>query len=165
MSDGSRPASRLVAAAVVVLVESSGRFLLTEEDRGGESGPVWYFPSGALEAGESLADAARREVREETGYEVEPLDVIAIDYGEFQDWPGLLWWRFAISARLVSGSRQPIEESGILSVRWCAIDQLARLRLRSPDAIDLCERVRSGHGLPLDACQLAEDGRLEGFFG
>ncbi|CAN5790154.1 hypothetical protein BH23CHL2_BH23CHL2_25880 [soil metagenome] len=161
MSDDARLP---VAAAVVVLVESAGRFLLTEEDPGGVAGPVWYFPSGALEPDESLAGAARREVREETGYEVEPIDVMAIDHGEFQGWPGLFWWRLAISARLVSDSRQPVGEPEILSVRWCYPDELARLPLRSLDAIELCERLRSGHGLPLDACRLAEDGRLEGFF-
>ncbi len=32
----------------------------------------WSLPGGALETGESLADGVRREVREETGLEIEP---------------------------------------------------------------------------------------------
>lgn len=32
---------------------------------------TWNFPSGRIEPGEAILDAARREVREETGYEAE----------------------------------------------------------------------------------------------
>jgi 8-oxo-dGTP diphosphatase len=38
----------------------------------------WSLPGGALETGEALADAVRREVREETGLEIEPLGVLEI---------------------------------------------------------------------------------------
>jgi ADP-ribose pyrophosphatase YjhB (NUDIX family) len=39
---------------------------------------VWSLPGGALEIGESLDAAIRREVREETGLEVKPLRVFEI---------------------------------------------------------------------------------------
>lgn len=38
----------------------------------------WSLPGGALETGELLADAVRREVLEETGLEIEPLGVVEI---------------------------------------------------------------------------------------
>ena len=38
----------------------------------------WSLPGGALETGETLADGVRREVREETGLEIEPLGVFEI---------------------------------------------------------------------------------------
>ena len=155
---------RPVAASVVIVVESGGRYLMTEEERGGKSGPVWYFPSGALEPHETLADAGRREVREETGYDVEPTAVVAIDHGAFTEPSGLLWWRIVVAARLKTGNRQAVNEPDILCVEWVNVDQLDRLALRSGDARWLCERARSGPGLPLDACRLSLNGRLEGFF-
>jgi ADP-ribose pyrophosphatase YjhB (NUDIX family) len=39
---------------------------------------LWSLPGGALEIGESLDAAVRREVREETGLEIEPLRVFEI---------------------------------------------------------------------------------------
>src|SRR5512144_967087 len=38
----------------------------------------WSLPGGLLEVGEALKDGVRREVREETGLEVEPLGVLEI---------------------------------------------------------------------------------------
>lgn len=69
------PASPLVGVGAVIVNE--GRVLLvrrgTEPLRG-----KWSIPGGLIEIGESLRDAVVRETREETGLEVEPLELIEL---------------------------------------------------------------------------------------
>lgn len=59
-AENSRPP---IAAAVIV---DSGRVLLVRR-RVKEGSLSWQFPAGEIEEGESAADAAVRETREETG--------------------------------------------------------------------------------------------------
>jgi ADP-ribose pyrophosphatase YjhB (NUDIX family) len=63
--------------AAFAIVEEEDRLLLVSEMRRLEGGPrlCWDIPGGGAEPGESLEEAMVREVREETGLVVEPLDL------------------------------------------------------------------------------------------
>lgn len=52
------------------VVVEDGRILLLSQDTG--TGRSWSLPGGKLEAGETLAQALVREMKEETGLDVEP---------------------------------------------------------------------------------------------
>ena len=67
-----------VRAAVVVLEDRYGRWLVQRRAPSGLLGGLWEFPGGKLEPGETPRDAARRELREETGLESGPLEPIGI---------------------------------------------------------------------------------------
>ena len=64
----TRPVLQFSAGGVVV--DERGRVLLIRA-RDLRNQPVWTLPKGTLGPGESSADAALREVREETGYRCE----------------------------------------------------------------------------------------------
>lgn len=87
-----------------VLVER-GRVLLVQRGREPSKGK-WSLPGGVLELGESLADGVVREVREETGLEVEVVELI-----ELID-------------RIV---RQPVSEVGRIRYHYVIADYLCRV--------------------------------------
>ncbi|MBH1935281.1 NUDIX domain-containing protein [Streptomyces sp. AV19] len=110
-------ANSLVPAASAVVVDGDGRILLQRRSDNG----MWALPGGAMNIGESLADCAVRETREETGLDVEitgivgtysnPGHVFAYDDGEVRQ-------EFSICflARPVGGDIEVSEES--TEVRW-----------------------------------------------
>lgn len=66
-----------IAGVGAVVLDADERILLVR--RGHE--PLlgeWSIPGGALELGERLEDGVRREVREETGLEVTPEEIVAV---------------------------------------------------------------------------------------
>lgn len=58
-------------AGVAIAGFKDGRILLIKEFRMGVNQWVWAFPAGLIEDGETAVEAARRELREETGMTVE----------------------------------------------------------------------------------------------
>ncbi len=58
---------QVVDVAVGILIRPDGGFLLTSRPVGKVYAGYWEFPGGKLEAGESVEQALRRELREELG--------------------------------------------------------------------------------------------------
>ena len=56
-----------------VILRPEGVLLQKRDDNG-----LWGLPGGSVEPGESVAEAVVREVREETGLEVEPVRLIGV---------------------------------------------------------------------------------------
>ena len=84
-SDGAPPVAERqpVDVAVGVLIDRADRFLLTSRPEGKVYAGYWEFPGGKLEAGETVAQALRRELHEELGITIGaalPWKVEIVDY-------------------------------------------------------------------------------------
>lgn len=67
-------------AATVVAVTSSGKAIVTKQFRVGPEAIMWECPSGAIEDGEGLEEAAARELLEETGYQAQSMVYLGSAY-------------------------------------------------------------------------------------
>ncbi len=67
-------------AAVIIPKLDSDRVLLVRQYRHAAERVLWEFPAGTLEPNETTEHCARRELREETGYEVKTLKPILAFY-------------------------------------------------------------------------------------
>jgi 8-oxo-dGTP diphosphatase len=67
--------SLLTSAVAAVIVDPAGRVLLCQQSQGHR---LWGLPGGKIRNGESPIHAVIRDVREETGAEIEILDLVGI---------------------------------------------------------------------------------------
>lgn len=120
------PDHPLVGVGGVVI--HRGRVLLIR--RGGE--PLkgeWSIPGGLVELGEELAEGARRELKEETGLDVEPLEVLEVFDRIFRE-RGRVRYHFVIvdfACRFKRGRLRP--GSDVLEARWVRHQDLPKYHL------------------------------------
>ncbi|HRC25869.1 MAG TPA: (deoxy)nucleoside triphosphate pyrophosphohydrolase [Alphaproteobacteria bacterium] len=70
-----QPAQSLVLVVACVLVDSAGRVLIGQRPEGKSDAGLWEFPGGKIESGECPEEALIRELREELGIDVDPIDL------------------------------------------------------------------------------------------
>lgn len=69
-------ADRHLVDVHVMLIDDGGNVLLSQRrDRNPMFDGLWHLPSGKLDAGESVLDAAAREADEEVGVLIDPADL------------------------------------------------------------------------------------------
>jgi 8-oxo-dGTP pyrophosphatase MutT (NUDIX family) len=72
---------RPVRLGVRILITKQGQVLLVRQTYM----PGWFMPGGAIQRGETLEQAARREAREEVGAELGSLRLLGT-YSNFKEW-------------------------------------------------------------------------------
>lgn len=108
--------------ANALVVDDHGRVLLAKRSIEPDKG-LWDIPGGFLEEAEHPLDAVRRELREETGLEVEPLEFLCatVDrYGAGDDAEATL--NLTWTARAVGGEPEPADD--VDELRWFTPDEL-----------------------------------------
>lgn len=121
-------ATSVVPATTAVVTDSHGRILLVRR----RDNDLWALPGGGMDLGESIEQAAVREVQEETGLHVEvtglvgvysnPNHVVAYDDGEVRQ-----QFSLCFSTRLLGGELAIDSES--TDIAWTPPDQLDTLHI------------------------------------
>ena len=107
-----------VPAACAICVDAEGRVLLGRRAREPKKG-LWDLPGGFLDEGEAPLEALVRELKEETGLEIEPVRLLGVWADWYGDGPGaratlvLVWL-----ARVLSGRQQPADD--VSELGWFA---------------------------------------------
>jgi len=108
---------------VVGVVQWDGRWLMIRRAEGIRAGGWWCFPGGAIEPGESPADALVRELREEVGLTVRPIRQVWF-WRRPDDGLELLWWLAVPADDDVALTCEPAE---VAEARWLAPADVASL--------------------------------------
>jgi ADP-ribose pyrophosphatase len=110
--------------AVAVLAVENGRVLLERQYRVPVGGWIYEIPAGTIEPGEEPAETARRELREETGYEAEKLTHLMTIYPS----PGVSTERIHIylaeGLRMVGASPEPDE---VIETLWVPLEEAVEM--------------------------------------
>jgi 8-oxo-dGTP diphosphatase len=124
MARRNRPAAR------VLVIDRLDRVLLfrfTPPDRS----PLWATPGGEVDRTESFDEAARRELLEETGIDVDPGPCIAKRESDFITFAGepvhAVEQYFAVrvdECAITGNAHTPSEQAVMLSHRWWTIDEI-----------------------------------------
>jgi ADP-ribose pyrophosphatase YjhB (NUDIX family) len=114
---------------VGALIFDGGRILMAQRGKEPLKG-WWSLPGGALETGELLADAVRREVREETGLEIEPVHVFEIFERILRDSAGAPEYHYVLIdyvCRVTGGALRPGDD--VCRAEWMERAALAGLQI------------------------------------
>ena len=111
--------SSIVAGCIIR--SDDGNYLLVQEKQPKVYG-LWNLPAGHVDKGESIEVAAVREVKEETGYDVELGDKIGI-YHETVESPV----RHAFVATIIGGELN-VQPDEILDAKWFSFDEITVMK-------------------------------------
>jgi ADP-ribose pyrophosphatase YjhB (NUDIX family) len=99
------------------ILERDGRVLLARRALEPRKG-YWDLPGGFLDETEDPLDGLRREFREETGLEIEPVEFLRIDIEPYDH-------RHVFSVTwIVRAAGEPVPADDVEELRWFARDEL-----------------------------------------
>ena len=130
------------------IIEQEGKYLLIQEAKEDIHGK-WNLPAGQLDPGETVSEAARREIYEECGFKVELTGVCQIGSWKLVDNIAI---GIIFSTKIVGGEIN-FNPDEIMDAKWFTYDEILAMRseLRSADfLIGAINNLRSHKLAPID---------------
>ncbi|MBV8551156.1 MAG: NUDIX hydrolase [Acidobacteriaceae bacterium] len=111
-------------SAVMMAVDEQERILLVKQFRLPAEDYLWELPAGRLDPDESSLEAAKRELREETGYEANKW----MQLTSFWPSPGYVGEKMTLflAQDLTAGAQAPMEDERI-EVGWFSKEDVGRM--------------------------------------
>jgi len=134
------PAAPIVAVGVIV--RRGGQVLLVQRGKPPSEGR-WSLPGGMVNLGESLREAAAREISEECGLEITVGEVVEVFEPIIHDEAGRVRYHYVVVdflAEYVGG--ELTVASDITDARWVTVGELESLDV-TPAAAELVRKVLS----------------------
>jgi len=134
---------------VAAIAQREDRFLLVEEED--NEMIVFNQPAGHLEKGETLVDAVKREVLEETAWDFQPEAITGI-YLYHNQRVDITYLRVCFFGTCLNHYPDNKLDTGILAARWMDRQELEtnRDRLRSKMVLRCIDDFLSGKRYPLE---------------
>lgn len=101
---------------VGAMIEKDGKILLVQERQPKAYG-LWNTPAGWLEPKEKAIEGAKREVKEETGYDIEINSLLGIYIHGSRHSPDSIVNKIVFRASIIGGELN-IPEDELLDVKW-----------------------------------------------
>ncbi len=126
------------------MVVEGDRVLLVQ--RANEPGRgLWAFPGGILQLGETLAEAVRREVREECGLEIQVGETLGAFDLILRDQAGAVQYHYVLIDLLAHPAGGELRvSSDILDARWVTLEELDQLPVTSPRVREVAAQAIRG---------------------
>lgn len=132
---------------VGVCIKKDGKILMVQEARK-KVYKMWNFPMGHLDNAETIFEGAKREVKEETGYEVELTSIISI-----QNYPNKENIKITFNANIIDGDIS-YDKNEVLDVKWISIEELENMTSKELRAYnssrDIIKDAKENKGYPLE---------------
>ncbi len=134
---------------VAAIVECDQKFLLVEENA--DNHIVFNQPAGHLEKDESLIDAVKREVLEETAWEFIPRAIVGF-YMYPDQHSDITYLRLCFSGTCENHHPEQALDDGIIQTVWLNKEEIKENedKMRSPMVTQCIDDYLSGKKYPLD---------------
>ena len=133
---------------VAAIIEEDDRFLLVEEKIDGKL--VFNQPAGHLEKGETLIEAIKREVLEETTFEFIPESLTGIYLYPNPSNKDITYLRFCFFGICMKKQNKRKLDNGIVQTVWMSKQEIEQQdRIRSPMVLNCINDYLKGNSYPL----------------